>query len=102
LQLLQTVGEYLRIPSTARDRYALGLLLVALICLVRQFQDRVQNRFSVVSIVFIAIMATYGVAITHNIFALYRARVAMAAELRAAHIFQTVVCWANFRESRSL
>ena len=67
------------------DRYSLGLLLVALICLVREFQDRIQPRFSLVSAVFIVIMAAYGVAITHNTFALYRARVAMAAELRAAN-----------------
>ena len=65
------------------DRYSLGLLLVALICLVRQLQDRVESRFSVGGIAFIAIMATYGVALTHNTFSLYRARVAMAAELRA-------------------
>jgi hypothetical protein len=73
------------------DRYSLGLLLVALICLVRQLQDRVESRFSLWSLVFIAIMAAYGVAITHNIFALCRARVAMAAELRAAHVPDTSV-----------
>jgi hypothetical protein len=73
------------------DRYSLGLLLVALICLVREFQDRIQPRFSLVSAVFIVIMAAYGVAITHNTFALYRARVAMAAELRAANVPDTSV-----------
>ena len=73
------------------DRYSLGLLLVALICLVRQLQDRVESRFSVGGIAFIAIMAAYGVALTHNTFALYRARVAMAAELRAAHVPDTSV-----------
>ncbi|MGA7158431.1 MAG: glycosyltransferase family 39 protein [Acidobacteriaceae bacterium] len=73
------------------DRYSLGLLLVVLICLVRQLQDRVQPRFSLVSIVFIAVIAAYGVAITHNTFALYRARVAMAAELRDARIPETSV-----------
>jgi hypothetical protein len=73
------------------DRYSLGLLLVALICLVRQIQDRVECRLSRVSIAFIAIMATYGVAVTHNTFALSRARVAMAAELRAANVPDTSV-----------
>lgn len=73
------------------DRYSLGLLLVALICLVRQLQDRVESRLSIGGIAFIAIMATYGVALTHNTFALYRARVAMAAELRAAHVPDTSV-----------
>jgi hypothetical protein len=73
------------------DRYALGLLLVALICLVREFQERVQPRFSLVSAAFIVIMAVYGAAITHNTFALYRARVAMADELSAAHVPYTSV-----------
>jgi hypothetical protein len=73
------------------DRYSLGLLLVALICLARHFQDRVQSRFSLVSAVPIVIMAAYGIAITHNTFALYRARVAMAAELRAADVPDTSV-----------
>ena len=36
-------------------------------------------------------MAAYGVAFTHNTFALSRARVAMAAELRAAHVPDTSV-----------
>ncbi len=73
------------------DRYSLGLLLVALIYLVRQLQDRVESRFSLWSFVSIAIMAAYGVVITHNTFALYRARVAMADELRAAHVPDTSV-----------
>ena len=73
------------------DRYSLILLLVALICMVRQLQDRVESRFPLWSFVFIAIMAAYGVAMTHNIFALCRARVAMAAELRAAHVPDTSV-----------
>ena len=73
------------------DRYSLGLLLVALVCLVRKFQERIQPRFSLVSATFIVIIAAYGVAITHNTFALYRARVAMAAELSAANIPYTSV-----------
>ena len=73
------------------DRYSIGLLLVALIYLIRQLQDRVESRFSFWSFVAIAIMAAYGVVITHNTFALYRARAAMAAELRAAHVPDTSV-----------
>ena len=73
------------------DRYSLGLLLVALICMVRQIQDRVESRFSRWGVVFIAIMAAYGVANTHNTFSLSRARVAMAAELRAANVPDTLV-----------
>jgi hypothetical protein len=36
-------------------------------------------------------MAIYGIAVTHNMFALYRARVAIAAELRAAGVPDTSV-----------
>jgi hypothetical protein len=73
------------------DRYSLGLLVVALICLTRQLQDRVESRFSLGGIAFIAIMAAYGVSLTHNTFSLLRARVAMAAELRAANVPDTSV-----------
>ena len=73
------------------DRYSLGLLLVTLIYLLRLFQDRIKPRLPPVSIVLILIMACYGVAVTHNTFALYRARVAMAAELRAANVPDTMI-----------
>jgi len=65
------------------DRYALGLLIVALPCLVRFYQERIHPQLPLVSIVVIAIMAAYGVALTHNTFALSRARVALADELNA-------------------
>jgi hypothetical protein len=73
------------------DRYALGLLLVALLCLVRYYQDRIRPNLPLSCAVLIALMAVYGVLITHNTFALYRARVAIAAELRAAGVPDTSV-----------
>ena len=73
------------------DRYALGLLLVALLCLVRYYQDRIHPNLPLSCAVLIALMAVYGVLITHNTFALYRARVAIAAELRAAGVPDTSV-----------
>jgi hypothetical protein len=71
------------------DRYALGLLVIALICLVRYYQDRIDPRLPLAGVVLLVIVAAYGVVITHNTFALYRARVAIAAELRAAGIPDT-------------
>jgi 4-amino-4-deoxy-L-arabinose transferase-like glycosyltransferase len=65
------------------DRYALGLLIVALPCLVRFYQERIHPQLPLVSILLVAIMAAYGVALTHNTFALSRARVALADELNA-------------------
>jgi hypothetical protein len=73
------------------DRYSLGLLLIALICLVRYYQDRIQPDLPLSCVLLIAIMAVYGVLVTHNTFALYRARVAIAAELRAAGVPDTSV-----------
>ncbi len=81
------VYALLLIPRAAAaviyDRYALELLLVALILLVRYYQDRIHARLPFGCALLIAIMAIYGVAYTHNNFALYRARVALANELQA-------------------
>jgi hypothetical protein len=71
------------------DRYALGLLVIALICLVRYYQDRIDPRLPLTGVVLIVIVAAYGIVITHNTFALYRARVTIAAELRAAGVPDT-------------
>jgi hypothetical protein len=73
------------------DRYSLGLLLVALIFLLRYFQDRIQPRIPFASGLLVLAMATLGVALTHNMFAHYRARVAIAAELNAAGVPDTAV-----------
>jgi hypothetical protein len=73
------------------DRYALGLLVVALICLVRYYQERVHPQLPFASVFLVGLMAVYGVAVTHNTFSYYRARVAIAGELRAAGIPDTAV-----------
>jgi hypothetical protein len=73
------------------DRYLLGLLVVALLCLVRYYQERIQPQLPLASVLLIAVMAIYGITVTHNTFALYRARVAVAAELRADGIPDTSV-----------
>jgi hypothetical protein len=73
------------------DRYMLWLLVVTLLCLVRYYQERIQPRLPRSSVLLIAILAIYGVAVTHNMFAFYRARVALAAELRAAGVPDTSV-----------
>jgi hypothetical protein len=73
------------------DRYFPTLVAVAMLCLVRCYQDQIQPRFPSASILLVAIMAIYGVATTHNMFALERARVALAAELRANGVPETSV-----------
>jgi hypothetical protein len=77
--------------SVIYDRYALSLLVIALIWLVRYYQQKIHSRLPLASILLVGAIATYGVAATHNIFSLYRARVALAAELRAHGIPDTSV-----------
>jgi hypothetical protein len=73
------------------DRYTLGLLLVLTVFLVRFYQDRVAPRLPSYSIALVAIMAIVGVSMTHNIFSLYRARIALAAELHSHGIPDTSI-----------
>ena len=73
------------------DRYLLILLAVTLIFLVRYYQDHVQTRLPATSAVLVAIMAMYAIVVTHNLFALDRARVALAVEIRSAGIPDTAV-----------
>ncbi len=65
------------------DRYLLPLALIALLGLVRYYQDRIHPRIHLGSLLLIAPVALWSVAVTHNTFSLYRARVALAAELVA-------------------
>jgi Dolichyl-phosphate-mannose-protein mannosyltransferase len=73
------------------DRYALALLVVALLCMVRYYQDRIRPQLPFAAFILIAIMAAYGTVATHNTFALYRARVALAAEIQSTGVPDTSV-----------
>jgi hypothetical protein len=73
------------------DRYALPLLVVALLCVVRYYQEHVQLRLPPASILLVGIVAIYGIAVIHNQFSLYRARLALVAELNAVGIPDTSV-----------
>ena len=73
------------------DRYTLEMGLVALIFLVRFYQEEIQPQIPLAGIALIVIMAIVGVAITHNHFSLYRARVVLANELLASGVPDTSV-----------
>jgi hypothetical protein len=73
------------------DRYALGLLVPVLICLVRLYQERVQRSLPIASALFVGVMGVYGMALTHDTFAVSRARVALADELQANGIPDTSI-----------
>ena len=73
------------------DRYQLVPLVIELIFLVRYYQQRIQLRLPAIGLLFVAAMAVYGTVVTHNMFAFYRARAALAAEIRAAGVPDTSV-----------
>jgi hypothetical protein len=73
------------------ERYLLGLLVVALVCMVRYFQERIQPRLPTACAVLVGIMAVYGIVNTHNTFAIDRARVELADALTAAGVADTGV-----------
>jgi hypothetical protein len=68
------------------ERYTLTLLVIALVCLLRYYEERIHRWLPLASVLLVGIMAIYGVTVTHNMFALYRARLALAAEIRASGI----------------
>jgi hypothetical protein len=86
---------FLLIPSTTIaglvDRYTLALLVVALLCLVRYYQEQIRQRLPLACVLLVVLVAIYGVAYTHNLFSIERARVDLATELRAAGIPDTSV-----------
>jgi Dolichyl-phosphate-mannose-protein mannosyltransferase len=74
------------------DRYLLPLLLLALLCLARYYQERIDARLPLLaSLALTSLMAICGIAITHSTFSLNRARVALAAELRSNGVPDTSV-----------
>ncbi len=73
------------------ERYLLALLVVALVCMVRYYQDAVRLRLPVMCAVLVGVMAVYGIVNTHNTFAIDRARVRLADELVAAGVPDTAV-----------
>jgi hypothetical protein len=66
------------------DRYLLELLVVALPCVVRYYQERIRWRLPVASVLVVCVTAIYGVVVVRNMYSFYRARVALAAEMRAS------------------
>jgi hypothetical protein len=89
------VYSLLLIPRAASggifDRYLLELLVVALICVTRYYQEQIQPRLPVSSHLVVAIVAVYGVACIHDMFALYRARIVLESEVGAAGVSDTSV-----------
>ena len=73
------------------DRYLLPLLVVALVVVLRHYQEHVRPRLPLAAWVLIPVLAAYGMATTHNTFSLCRALVRLAAQMRSAGIPDTAV-----------
>lgn len=73
------------------DRYTLSLLVVAIVWLMHIFQERVFPQVPRAAFLLTAALAVYGVASTHNLFALYRARVDLVNEMQKAGVPETSV-----------
>lgn len=73
------------------DRYLLPLLVVAMMCMVRFYQEYLLVRLPSITGFLIGLLAIYGIVTTHNTFAVDRGRVALAEELRAAGVPDTAV-----------
>jgi hypothetical protein len=79
------------VDGTIFDRYLLPLIAIAPFFLLRYYQETIRPNIPAAGAVLVLLMAVYGVANTHNQFAFYRARVAIADELRAQAISDTAV-----------
>jgi len=73
------------------DRYLLALILGALLVLARLYQERVSPTLPLLSVAVLAIVAVFSVAATHDYFAMSRARLAAAEELRSAGVPRTAI-----------
>jgi hypothetical protein len=73
------------------DRYAIGLLGPAMIVLLRLYQEQVQPNLPFATVLLIIIMGAWGIIVTHNTFALNRARVDLANELHASGVPYTAI-----------
>jgi Dolichyl-phosphate-mannose-protein mannosyltransferase len=68
------------------DRYLLGLLPIAILCLLKLYQERIGRSLPVVSYALLALFSIYTLAGTHDWFALQRARIRAGSELVAAGV----------------
>jgi hypothetical protein len=68
------------------DRYLLGLCFLAVLCLIRAYQDFVRPALPVYCAIAVGAVALFSVASIHDMFSVYRARAAVAQEVLAAGV----------------
>jgi hypothetical protein len=79
------------------DRYLLPLMPVSLLVLVRYYQERVRSNLPIACVILIGIFACFGVAATHDLFAMYRGYLAAFEEIRSSGVPATAIkgSWEN-------
>jgi len=86
LMLIPRAGDF-----HLTERYLFALMVVALLSMVRYYQEAIRTELPWVCAALVAVMAAYGVVNTHNTFAVDRGRVVLANELLAAGVPDTAV-----------
>lgn len=73
------------------DRYMLPLIFIFMVVLLRVYEQQVGDRLPALSILLIMLFAVFGVAGLHDLFALGRARLTAANEMRAKGVMRTEI-----------
>ena len=73
------------------DRYFLPIQWVGLIPILRFYQERLRSRLPALTLLPIAVFAAFSIAGTHDLFALFRARLALTDQLRSAGVPRTAI-----------
>ena len=79
------------------DRYLLPLMMLALLVLTRYYQERIRPNLPIASAAVIGIFACFGIAATHDMFAMYRGYIAAIDEVRSSGLPATAISgsWEN-------
>lgn len=73
------------------DRYLLGIMPVFILYLLKLYEERIGRTLPAVSYVTLCLFALYGIAGTHDLFALNRARIAAVREVRSHGVAEQFV-----------
>ncbi len=73
------------------DRYLLGLVPLAIVCLLKTYQDRARGGIPKIAILFLVLLGCVGFAKTYRVHAEHRAIVKAADMLRAANVPRTEI-----------
>jgi hypothetical protein len=71
------------------DRYLFPVMIVALLLAVRLYQERVAAKLPKAALALVVVFAAYGVAVTHDVFAMSRASLVAIAEMQAQGVPRT-------------